>query len=42
MFLQFTNWLVAILTPISLAKPAFGAYFLFGFLTLGTVAVLAA
>jgi hypothetical protein len=39
---QFTNWLVAILTPIFLAHSAFGAYFLFGFLALGTVAVLAA
>jgi len=36
----FTNWLVAILTPILLAKSAFGAYFLFGGLTLATVAVL--
>ncbi|ETS79698.1 hypothetical protein PFICI_09551 [Pestalotiopsis fici W106-1] len=38
----FTNWLVAILTPILLDKSAFGAYFLFGGLALGTVAVLAA
>jgi len=38
----FTNWLVAILTPIFLSKSAFGAYFLFGFFALGTVAVLAA
>lgn len=37
----FTNWLVAILTPILLDKSAFGAYFLFGGLALGTVAVLA-
>jgi hypothetical protein len=33
---------VAILTPILLSKSAFGAYFLFGFLALGTVVVLAA
>jgi len=38
----FTNWLVAMVTPILLDKSAFGAYFLFGFLALGTVAVLAA
>jgi hypothetical protein len=38
----FTNWLVAILTPILLDKSAYGAYFLFGFLALGTVVVLAA
>ncbi|KAF2431358.1 general substrate transporter [Tothia fuscella] len=38
----FMNWVVAIITPIFLAKSAFGAYFLFGFLALGTVAVLAA
>ncbi|KAK5018507.1 hypothetical protein LTR39_000940 [Cryomyces antarcticus] len=37
----FTNWLVAITTPIFLANSSFGAYFLFGFLSLGTVAVLA-
>ncbi|KAH8595673.1 general substrate transporter [Bisporella sp. PMI_857] len=37
----FTNWLVAILTPILLDKSAFGAYFLFGGLALGTTAVLA-
>jgi hypothetical protein len=37
---QFTNWLVAILTPILLARSAFAAYFLFGFLALGTVVVL--
>lgn len=36
----FTNWLVAFATPVFLAKSAFGAYFLFGFLTLGTVIVL--
>jgi len=38
----FTNWLVAMITPILLAKSAYGAYFLFGGLALGTVAVLAA
>jgi len=38
----FTNWLVAIITPILLDKSAFGAYFLFAGLSLGTVAVLAA
>ncbi|OCL03874.1 general substrate transporter [Glonium stellatum] len=37
----FTNWLVAFATPIFLANSSFGAYFLFGFLTLGTVIVLA-
>ncbi|KAI5923596.1 general substrate transporter [Camillea tinctor] len=37
----FTNWIVAILTPILLEASAFGAYFLFGSLALGTVAVLA-
>lgn len=36
----FCNWLVAFATPIFLAKSAFGAYFLFGFLILGTVVVL--
>ena len=36
------NWLVAIITPIFLAHSAFGAYFLFGFLALGTVVVLMA
>jgi len=36
----FTNWIVAMLTPVMLAQSAFGAYFLFGFLALGTVAVL--
>jgi MFS family permease len=39
--IQLTNWLVAIITPLLLAKSAYGAYFLFGFLALGTVAVLA-
>jgi len=38
----FTNWLVAMITPILLDKSAFGAYFLFGFLALGTVTVLTA
>ncbi|CAJ2502108.1 Uu.00g049610.m01.CDS01 [Anthostomella pinea] len=38
----FTNWLVAILAPILLEASSFGAYFLFGGLALGTVAVLAA
>ena len=37
-----TNFLVAIITPILLSKSAYGAYFLFGFLALGTVSVLAA
>ncbi|KAI1099670.1 putative MFS sugar transporter [Jackrogersella minutella] len=37
-----TNFLVAILTPILLEASAFGAYFLFGGLALGTVIVLAA
>ncbi|ORY16433.1 general substrate transporter [Clohesyomyces aquaticus] len=37
----FANWLVAFATPVFLANSAFGAYFLFGFLTLGTVIVLA-
>lgn len=38
--IQFTNWFVAMLTPILLDKSAFGAYFLFGGLALFTVAVL--
>ncbi|RAH69112.1 general substrate transporter [Aspergillus aculeatinus CBS 121060] len=38
----FTNWLVAIITPIILDKSPFGVYFLFGGLALGTVAFLAA
>lgn len=37
----FTNWLVAITTPVFLANSSFGAYFLFGFLCLSTVLVLA-
>ncbi|KAF2714921.1 general substrate transporter [Pleomassaria siparia CBS 279.74] len=36
----FTNWLVAFATPVFLSHSAFGAYFLFGFLTLGTVVIL--
>lgn len=39
--LQFTNWVVAILTPILLKRSAYSAYFLFGGLALVTVAVLA-
>ncbi|KAJ9638206.1 hypothetical protein H2199_006893 [Coniosporium tulheliwenetii] len=31
----FTNWLVAIITPVLLASSSSGAYFLFGFLALG-------
>lgn len=38
----FTNWFVAMITPILLDKSAFGAYFLFGGLALFTVAVLGA
>lgn len=37
---QFMNWVVAFITPILLDKSAFGAYFLFGGLALGTVLVL--
>ncbi|KAK5116239.1 hypothetical protein LTR62_008566 [Meristemomyces frigidus] len=37
----FTNGLVALITPVLLAKSAFGAYFLFGGLTLGTLIALA-
>jgi MFS family permease len=36
----FTNWLVALITPILLSASAFGAYFLFGGLALFTVCVL--
>ncbi|KAF2183656.1 general substrate transporter [Zopfia rhizophila CBS 207.26] len=36
----FANWLVAFATPVFLSTSAFGAYFLFGFLTLGTVIIL--
>ncbi|TEA16579.1 Sugar transport protein MST8 [Colletotrichum sidae] len=38
----FCNWLVAMITPILLDKSAYGAYFLFGGLALGTTVVLAA
>lgn len=38
----FTNWFVAMITPILLDKSAFSAYFLFGGLSLFTVAVLGA
>lgn len=37
----FTNWLVAITTPIFLAHSSFGAYFLFGSICLATVVLLA-
>ncbi|KAK3075305.1 hypothetical protein LTR53_001506 [Teratosphaeriaceae sp. CCFEE 6253] len=37
----FTNGIVALITPILLAKSAFGAYFLFGGLSFGTLVVLA-
>ncbi|EHK49320.1 uncharacterized protein TrAtP1_000045 [Trichoderma atroviride] len=36
----FTNWIVAILTPILLKRSAYSAYFLFGGLALVTVTVL--
>ncbi|MCJ1311744.1 hypothetical protein MMC25_005417 [Agyrium rufum] len=36
----FTNWLVAITTPIFLSKSSYGAYFLFGSLSLFTLVVL--
>ncbi|KAK2035423.1 general substrate transporter [Colletotrichum zoysiae] len=36
----FTNWLVALITPILLSASAYGAYFLFGALTVLTVVVL--
>jgi len=36
----FTNWLVAILTPIFLANSSFGAYFIFGGFSLSTMLVL--
>ncbi|RYP37045.1 hypothetical protein DL767_003108 [Monosporascus sp. MG133] len=38
----FTNWLVALITPILLNASAFGAYFLFGGIALCTTGVLAA
>lgn len=37
----FTNWLVAITTPIFLARSSSGAYFLFGSISLATLIVLA-
>lgn len=40
--IKFTNFVVAMLTPVLLGKSAFGAYFLFGGLALFTVAVLGA
>jgi hypothetical protein len=36
----FTNWIVAIITPVLLANSKFGAYFLFGGVCLGSVGVL--
>ncbi|EFQ27409.1 hypothetical protein CGRA01v4_04488 [Colletotrichum graminicola] len=36
----FANWLVALITPILLSESAYGAYFLFGALTIFTVVVL--
>jgi hypothetical protein len=36
----FTNWIVAIITPVLLAKSSFGAYFLFGGICLVSVLVL--
>ncbi|KAK3065373.1 hypothetical protein LTS18_011896 [Coniosporium uncinatum] len=36
----FTNWLVAMITPVFLAESAYGAYFLFGGFSLTTLAVL--
>jgi hypothetical protein len=36
----FTNWIVAIVTPVLLANSKFGAYFLFGGICLGSVGVL--
>lgn len=39
--LKFTNFLVALVTPILLAASAYGAYFLFGGLVLGSVIVYA-
>ncbi|GJC77405.1 putative metabolite transport protein YwtG [Colletotrichum liriopes] len=40
-FSKFTNWLVALITPILLSASAYGAYFFFGALTVFTVVVLA-
>ena len=39
--MKFTNWLVAITTPVFLAESSYGAYFLFGGLALFTAVVLA-
>lgn len=36
----FTNWIVAIITPVLLAKSSYGAYFLFGGICLVSVLVL--
>jgi len=36
----FTNWIVAIITPVLLAKSSYGAYFLFGGICLISVLVL--
>lgn len=36
----FTNWIVAIITPVLLAKSSYGAYFLFGGICLLSVGVL--
>ncbi|KAI4742699.1 general substrate transporter [Aureobasidium sp. EXF-12298] len=36
----FTNWIVAIITPVLLAKSSYGAYFLFGGICLASVLVL--
>ena len=38
----FTNFTVAMITPVLLDKSAYGAYFLFGGLAVGTVLVLGA
>ena len=39
--LQFTNFLVALITPVLLASSAYGAYFLFGGLVMASVVVFA-
>lgn len=36
----FTNWIIAIITPVLLAKSSYGAYFLFGGICLISVLVL--
>ncbi|CAD0110557.1 unnamed protein product [Aureobasidium uvarum] len=36
----FTNWIVAIITPVLLAKSSYGAYFLFGGICFASVLVL--